>query len=258
MQSLGAGPVVQLSLLFLLALGGCSSPLEGPVASAEEQLLELIGEDNPYSMVSSELFEQLGWDLPDGGRLVKQLAESTPGGAFDPKALEALPAEELGYHATWHVSRYTYYGLDWDITGLYLTPKDPVTGLPTVAFINGGSANWYEFFVDPSNDPGLAQYLAQKVPVLLITIPGNYKTGGWTEPYAERKPAYLLDHDLSEEETQVRNAIFTFTLICDGVERLVKEVTQGPILLAGHSTGGEIQFLLKERLRSRLNDFSRI
>ncbi len=100
MQSLGAGPGVRLSLLFLLALGGCSSPVEGPVASAEEQLLELIGEDHPYSMVSTELFEQLGWDLPDGGSLVKELAESTPGGAVDPKALEALPAEELGYHAT--------------------------------------------------------------------------------------------------------------------------------------------------------------
>ena len=84
MQSLGAGLGVRLSLLFLLALGGCSSPLEGPVASAEKQLLSLIGEDNPYSMVSTELFEQLGWDLPDEGRLVKELAESIPGGAFDP------------------------------------------------------------------------------------------------------------------------------------------------------------------------------
>jgi len=125
-----------------------------------------------------------------------------------------------------------------------------------LAFIHGGSANWYEFFVDPLNNPGLAQHLAQKVPVLLITIPGNYKPNGWGEPYDERKPAYLLDGDFTDEEIRVRNAIFTFKLINEGVERLIKDATEGPILILGHSTGGEIQFLLKERLGSRLSGFS--
>ena len=31
--------------------------------------------------------------------------------------------------------------------------------------IDGGSANWYEFFVDQFNSPGLGQHLVQKVPV---------------------------------------------------------------------------------------------
>ena len=78
--------------------------------------------------------------------------------------------------------RYRYYGLDWDITGLQLTPNAPEPGLPTLAIINGGSANWYEFFLDPRNEPGLAQFLAQRLPVMLVTIPGNYTSGGWTNP----------------------------------------------------------------------------
>lgn len=240
----------------LLVLWSCSTPKPEAVVNYEDEVLELIRQDEPYALVPADLFEQLGWDLPDGGASVKELADSAPGSAFDPKILETLPSEALGYRARWHVLRYPFYGLEWDITGLELTPNQPVSDLPMVIFINGGSANWYEFFVDPLNDPGLAQYLAQKVSVLLITIPGNYKPSGWTEPYSERTPAYLLDREFSEEEKAVRNAIFTFALISEGVERLVKQVTQEPILIAGHSTGGEIQFLLNDRLKSQLRGLS--
>ena len=219
-------------------------------------MLSLIQEDAPYNLIPADLFERLGWELPDGGRQVKALADSAPGGAFDPGALESLSPQQLGYTPSWHVIRYPYYGLEWDITGLMLTPENAEPGLPTVAFINGGSANLYEFFVDPLNNPGLGQYLAQRVPVLLITIPGNYKPGGWTTDYPEREPAYLLDEDLPAPEVELRNAIYTFTLIADGVERLIKEVTSGPLSIAGHSTGGELQFLLKDRLGDRLGDYS--
>jgi pimeloyl-ACP methyl ester carboxylesterase len=150
------------------------------------------------------------------------------------------------------------YGLDWDITALHLTPNQPTRNLPTVAIINGGSANWYEFFLDPLNRPGLGQYLAQRVPVLLVTIPGNYRHGGWTEPdLAKRIPGYLQDRDVPPDEARVRHSEYTFRLVTEGVRRLIETVTTGPIVLVGHSTGGEIQFLLKESsLESRLQGLS--
>ncbi|MCA1649784.1 MAG: choice-of-anchor B family protein [Acidobacteria bacterium] len=141
-------------------------------ADAEADVLDRLRDPRPYTIVEAQLFQQLGWALPDGGAAVKRLADAAPGSAFDPRALEKLSPKVLGYRATWHVVRYPHYGLEWDITGLLLTPNAPVAGLPTVAFINGGSANWYEFFVDPLNGPAVGQYLAQRVPVFLISIPG--------------------------------------------------------------------------------------
>jgi len=256
MGGLGAAIRIRLAMLLLLSALFSSVAAASPQATSEEKLLELIRENRPYVMVPRQLFEELGWELPDGGRRVAELAASAPGGAFDPRRLENLPPRKLGYQARWHRLRFSHYGLEWDITGLHLVPNEPITGLPTLALIHGGSANWYEFFVDPLNNPGLGQYVAQKIPVLLITIPGNYRPRGWREPNDRRKPAYLLDRDLSENETRARNAIFTFELIADGVRRLIEKVTVGPVLIVGHSTAGEIQFLLKEKLRTRLNDLS--
>ncbi|MBI3940683.1 MAG: hypothetical protein HY315_07590 [Acidobacteria bacterium] len=233
------------SLLFALA-----------AAAPEDELLELLRKDQPYTMVPASLFDRLGWDLPDGGNAVKKLAQAASGGAFDPKELESLPQEKIGYRAQWHVIRYPYYGLEWDITGLYLKPRNPLPGLPTVVYVHGGLANFYEFFVDPYNNPGLGQYLAQKIPVLLISIPGNYKPGGWNEPPATRKPAYLLDRELSGEEVGLRNSIFTRALMAEGVWRLIETATQGPVLLSGHSNGGEIQFMSDRRLKDRLRGMS--
>jgi hypothetical protein len=242
-----------LLLAILCAASAVQAQQQPPAA---ERLRELIESDRPYVMVHHELFEQLGWDLPDGGTSVKALADAAPDGAFDPRDLEKIDPAKLGYRAKWHEVRFKYYGLDWDIGGLYLEPVKPLPGLPTVAYINGGAANWYEFFIDPLNRHGLGQYLAQRVPVLLISIPGNYKHGGWTEPAETRKPAYLLDRELPDEEVRVRNAIMTFNVVCDGVARLIEQATKGPVLISGHSTGGEIQFLLKDRLASRLRGMS--
>jgi hypothetical protein len=51
--------------------------------------------------------------------------------------------------------------------------------------------------------------------------------------------------------------VYTFRLVTEGVRRLIETVTTGPIVLVGHSTGGEIQFLLKESsLESRLQGLS--
>jgi hypothetical protein len=222
----------------------------------EEELLALIRKDQPYTLVPAPLFEKLGWDLPDGGSTVKGLAEGAPGGAFYPKDLESLPAAKLGYRAKWHVIRYSYYGLPWDITGLYLEPVRRIPGLPTITYINGGASNLYEFFVDPLNNPGIGQYLAQHIPVLIISIPGNYRNGGWEGPIAGRQPQYVLDRDLSAKEARVRHSIFTNAMIAEGIARVIHAATSGPLLIAGHSTGGEFQFILKDRLKDRLRSRS--
>jgi hypothetical protein len=221
--------------------------------AAGDRVVEMLQQERPYHAVPPDLFEQLGWDLPDGGATVKALADAAPGGAFDPRALEKVAPEKLGYRAKWHEVRYKVYGLDWDIPGLHLTPVNGIPNMPTIAIINGGSANWYEFFLDPFNRAGLGQYLAQKVPVLLISIPGNYRHGGWTtKEYEKRIPGYLLDRDVSPEEAKIRHSIYTFRVVTDGVKHLVEKVTTGPLLMVGHSTGGEVQFILKDALKDRL------
>jgi len=238
--------------------GGVSNPVEFIVMFKSDTVPDLLAEDRPYAALPAQTFDALGWDLPDGGRTVKAIADAAPGGAFDPRQLEKASPAALGYSARWHVVRYPYYGLEWDITGLQLTPNTPAPGLPTLAIIHGGSANWYEFFLDPLNRAGLAQYLAQRLPVVLITIPGNYADGGWTESnFAERIPGYVLGRRISPEEARARHAVFTFRLIAEGVRRLLEQTTTGPLLILGHSTGGELQFLLKESsLKARLADRS--
>lgn len=227
--------------------------LEGTLIA--QHVGDLLSPDRAHAALPAAVFDTLGWELPDGGRTVKAIADAAPGGAFDPRQLEKAGSAALGYRARWHVVRYRYYGLDWDMTGLQLTPNRPEPGLPTLAIIHGGSANWYEFFVDPLNRPGLAQYLAQRLPVVLITIPGNFAEGGWTEAsFAERIPGYVLARAISRDEARVRHAVFTFQLIAEGVRRLLEQTTTGPLLILGHSTGGELQFLLKESsLTNRLD-----
>jgi pimeloyl-ACP methyl ester carboxylesterase len=228
----------------VVALVG-SVAVAAPQVPGDEALAQLLEEDRPYHAVSAALFDQFGWDLPDKGSHVKALGDAAPGGAFDPRKLESLPSDRLGYRAKWLEERYRVYGLDWDIPGLHLTPVRPVPGLPTLIIIHGGSANWYEFFVDQFNNPGLGQYLAQKVPVLLLTIPGNYRHGGWSgSEYGERIPGYLLKEEISPKEAKIRNAVFTFRVIVDGVRQIIEKHTTGPVVVIGHSTGGEIPYLL--------------
>ena len=245
------------SLLVLASIGAGLAAHTAQRAPAGE-VVRMLQEDRPYHAISPALFDQLGWPLPDGGKTVKALADAVPGGAFDPRKLEAAPPATLGYTAKWHVVRYKVYGLDWDIPALHLIPANPVPNLPTIAIVNGGSANWYEFFVDPLNGPGLGQYLAQRVPVLLITIPGNYRHGGWTETqFDKRIPGYVLDRDVSPEEARIRHSVYTFRVVSEGVTRIIEKATTGPIVIVGHSTGGELQFMLKDSsLKDRLQGLS--
>src|SRR5688500_332697 len=253
---MGKGTIMRHQMkILLLACLSAAAAAQGP---AIDRVVESLRTARPYHVVDAAAFEQLGWALPDGGAAVKALADAAPGGAFDPRALERIPAERLGYSAKWHEVRYKVYGLDWDIAALHLRPRNPIPGLPTVAIINGGSANWYEFYVVPLIYAGLGQYLAHRVRVLLITIPGNYRHGGWTEPdLSKRIPGYLLDRDVSADEARIRHSIYTFRVVTEGVERIVEAATTGPVVLVGHSTGGEVQFILHEsKLKSRLRALS--
>lgn len=244
-----------LKIALAVAIAGLSASVAAQsAADAENEVIELLRQDEPFVLLPPDSFEQLGWELPDGGAAVRALAEAAPRGAFEPEALEQLDPEEIGYTADWRVLRYNHYGLDWDITGLYLQPNEPVEGLPTLVQLHGGSGNWFQFFITPLNEGGLGQYLAQKIPVLLINIPGNHKPGGWQRPPAERRPTYLLDKEFSDEELAARNAMFTFSMVAEGVALLIEDATEGPVTISAHSTQGEIPYLLKNRLRDRLED----
>jgi hypothetical protein len=249
-----------LNIALAVAIAGLStsalatSAMAQTAADAENEAIDLLRQDEPFVLLPPDSFEALGWDLPDGGAAVKALAEAAPRGAFAPQALGQLDPAEIGYTAKWHEVRYNHYGVDWDITGLYLEPNEPVEGLPTLVQIHGGSGNWYQFFITPLNEGGLGQYMAQKIPVLLVNIPGSHKPGGWQRDPAERRPNYLLDTEFSDEELGARNAMFTFSMVTEGVALLIEEATEGPVTISAHSTQGEIPYLLKNRLRDRLDD----
>ena len=256
------GSVAALVITSILC-AGCGAQ-DGPpeavpsAASDPNPVWEALGPNRPYAYLSEQNFMAAGQilSLPDGGANLTDLAKAAPGGAFDPRDVGRLPPEQLGYDAEWFVERYPFYGLEWDITGLRMKSLNLVADqYPWLIIINGGSVNFYDYLMAPINRPGWAQYLAQVMNVMIVTIPGNYRYGGWTEPPAERTAAYLLDQDLSDDEAKVRNAIFTNRLILEGLRRLIVKHTDGEILIVGHSTSGELAFLAQEEpeLRARLN-----
>ncbi len=149
----------------------------------EQNIWSLLDDHkSSYVSLAEADFRALGKDftLPDGGTTVTELALKAPGGAFDPRDVAKIPPKTLGYKADWIVERYTRYDLEWDITGLRLTSLDPdAKKYPWLIIINGGAANFYEFYVDLKNRPGWGQHLAQKLNVMIVSIPGNFKYDGW-------------------------------------------------------------------------------
>ena len=249
----------RLAAIGLTALLLTGAAMAQPQANDKKIWSLLDDPKSVYVSLSEPDFRALGegFELPDGGRAVTALAQAAPGGAFDPRDVAKIPAKELGYKADWVVERFHRYNLDWDIGALKLTSNDPnAKNYPWFIVMNGGAANLYEFFIDLKNRPGYAQYLAQKLNVMIVTIPGNFKYGGWPEAISDvkRQPAYLLDRDLSMDEYEVRNAIYTNSLIMQGLKQLVMKNTSGDILLIGHSTSGELSMMAYEDpdLRARL------
>lgn len=257
---------------FCLSLAGAafaqntSAPNPDPEytnAAVEEKIWSLLDmPDKPFVSLPAPDFMALGegFDIPDGGTSITALAMAAPGGAFDPRDLEKIAPEKLGYAADWVVERYTHYNMDWDITALKLTSNNPMADkYPWFVIINGGAANWYEFYVDLKNRPGWAPFLAQKINVMIVSIPGNFKYGGWPQPIQDetRQPQYLLDQDLPIEESYLRNALLNNQVVMHGLKQLLMENTTGDILISGHSTSGELAMLaygdpeLSARLKGR-------
>ncbi|HYC71097.1 MAG TPA: hypothetical protein VEB66_07825 [Opitutaceae bacterium] len=239
-------PLLAAAGLLLAGLPALADP-----AALEKKIHALLDQDRIFASLPGDDFLALGeaFVLPDGGRHVTELALAAPGGAFDPRDLEKIPPAVLGYEAKWCVERFRHYNLDWDITGLRLTSLDPeAKKYPWLVIMNGGAANVYEFYVDLKSRPGWGQYLAQKLNVLIVSIPGNFRYGGWQEPIesSARQPAYLLDRELPPAEYEVRHAIFTNRLIMAGLEQLVTRHTTGDLFMIGHSTSGELAFLSYE------------
>ena len=224
----------------------------GQSQNLEQKIWTLLdNEKAAFVSLSEPDFRALGagFDLPDGGRAVSELAQKAPDGAFDPRDLAKISPQQLGYRAEWVVERFRRYNLDWDIGALKLTSNNAeAKNYPWFIIMNGGAANFYEFYIDLKNRPGWTQFLAQKLNVMIVTIPGNFKYGGWDLPVMDprRQPAYLLDRELPLAESEVRNAIYTNSLILQGVKQVVMKHTTGDILLIGHSTSGEIAMLAYE------------
>ncbi len=243
--------------LFTTCLLAATAAATTLAATAGQKIFALL--DDPkavYVSLPTDDFMSLGWPLPDGGKSVTDLALAAPGGAFDPRDLGKIPAATLGYKADWIVERYQHYKLDWDITGLRLTSNDPgAKKYPWLVIMNGGAANVYEFYVDLKNRPGWGQFLAQKLNVMIVTIPGNFKYGGWDEPVTseKRQPAYLLDRELPLAEAEIRNCLLTNTNVMHGLKQLLMKHTTGDLLLIGHSTSGEMAMLANNdpELRAR-------
>jgi hypothetical protein len=244
-------------------LRSASNPPDWTNKAVEEKIWKLLGDEkSTFVSLPTPEFMSLGegFDLPDGGKSVTDLALAAPGGAFDPRDVGKISPEKLGYKAEWDVERYKRYNMEWDITGLKLTSLNPdAKKYPWFIIMNGGAANFYEFFVDLKNQPGWAQFLAQKMNVMIVSIPGNFKYGGWEEPIQsiKRQPQYLLDKDLSASETDVRNVLLNNQVMMQGLKQLILKHTEGDILLIGHSTSGELAMLayqepeLAARLKGR-------
>ena len=63
--------VYLLTAIVLAALTGMSLAAFA-AGSAEEEMLELLREDRPFTSIPQDLFDRLGWDLPDSGTQVKR------------------------------------------------------------------------------------------------------------------------------------------------------------------------------------------
>lgn len=148
-------------------------------------------------------------------------------------------------------ARYPRNGYDWDIHGrLYIPCNQTLPGYSFV-LIHGGGVNELDFQVTPDGRPGLARVLAaQGFQVLTPTYPGLWPPGGkWKAPVTERKPFYILDRQLGDDEIRDRLLKATYRVYMQGISTLVEKHLAGQNLFAmGHSTGGPMAADLYEYL----------
>ena len=198
-----------------------------------------------------------------------------PGLAAENNFLQRLQAPELLIKLSWEewleidqpyaqidfdkrnvFTRYQRNGYDWDIHAILYTPNCEVDSNTAIVMFHGGAGSAIAKDITPDGRPGISPVLAsQGFSVLSITYTGHYPPGGvWTMPVAERKPCYLMDQDLSEQEILDRNQKCTFNTILQGGASLVDAHLPGRQILAfGHSTGGPMAaFLYKFIKKSRV------
>src|SRR5260370_15341561 len=87
----------------------------------EQKIWTLLDDSNAaYVSLGEAEFWALGagFDLPDGGRSIAQLAERAPGGAFDPRDVAKFVPPQLGHQADCVVQRFRRYNLEVVITCL--------------------------------------------------------------------------------------------------------------------------------------------
>jgi hypothetical protein len=151
------------------------------------------------------------------------------------------PYPATGFFRRETTARYHHNGYDWDIHGSLYTPFRNVMPGHAFVLIHGGGVNELDFHETPDRRPGLAAVIAaQGFEVLTPSYPGLWPPGGkWTKPVTERKPCYLLDRDVGDEEVQDRLLKATYQVYMHGIGLLVEKCLGRRKLFAhGHSTGG--------------------
>ena len=163
------------------------------------------------------------------------------------------PYAVCGFREVEVVERHTRNGYDWDMHGRLYVPEKQVIAGNAFVLIHGGGVNELDFQATPDGRPGLARALAaQGFPVLTPSYPGLWPPGGtWPERIEDRKPHYLLDRKLPDEEIADRLHKATFPVYMEGIAHLVdKHLPNHKLFVLGHSTGGPMAACLYQYLRS--------
>lgn len=161
------------------------------------------------------------------------------------------PYAKTGFSEIEVQARYQRNGYDWDIHGRLYVPDKPTLPGYSFVLIHGGGVNELDFQVTPDGRPGLARVLAaQGFQVLTPSYPGLWPPDGkWKTPIKERKPFYILDRVLRDDEIRDRLHKATYQVYMQGIASLVENhLAHQKLFVMGHSTGGPMAACLYEYL----------
>lgn len=170
-------------------------------------------------------------------------------------AIEA-PFPNIGYSVREVMTRYQRNGYNWDIHGTLYIPEIEVFPGKAIIMVHGGGVNETVFDRIPDKKPGWARMLAsQGFRVLIISYPGLWPPNGrWPKKMSERKPFFLFDQEIGDQEFQDRFLKYTFNLVIQGIGILVDQNLAGYDIFAfGHSIGARLvidlwRFIYKARI----------
>ena len=215
----------------------------------EKKIWSLLDESKPtFVSLSTPDFMALGegFDIPDRGKSITDLATAAPGGAFRSARPGEDPGRKDGIQGA--VGGGALQTLQHGLGYLGSEAHQLEPGCEEISLVHhhqwrGGEL--VRILRRPEEQAGLGSDLAQKINVMIVTIPGNFKYGGWTMPIMDemRQPQYLLDRDLPMPEINLRNALVNNQVVMQGLKQLIMKDTTGDILISGHSTSGELAML---------------